>query len=80
MQARPLLATTQFAPKLRAAEVLQADCVEWRTATEGSFQLDGANFKFQRVWLQARRRARAGMGTCVSKGNALAPLKSARSP
>ncbi len=53
MQAQSLRASNQFAPKLRVADVLQADCVEWRTATEGSFQLNRAAFKFQRVWLQA---------------------------
>lgn len=65
MQTRPLRASNQFAPKLYVADLLKADCVEWRTLTEGSFQLDGAAFKFQRVWLQVRFCDCAARLTCI---------------
>lgn len=52
MPTPPLQPSNQFAPKLAVTDVLQSDCVEWKTATEGWFQIEGARFRFQRVWLQ----------------------------
>lgn len=54
MPASPLQASNQFAPKLAIIDVLQSECVEWKTATEGWFQSEGARFRFQRVWIQVR--------------------------
>lgn len=52
MLASSLQASNQFAPKLAVTDILQSECVEWKTATEGWFQIEGARFRFQRVWIQ----------------------------